>query len=194
MRAQSIFRRLREMDVPIERAKLAAERYGDDHGTPTPAEKLLQEISRAAKKKAVQQFRREYRAWCRANDLPLPVFEYTFAKRTRGREWRLDIAWPDVDGTGGVYLENDGGAWVGGRHTRPKGFIADQEKRNAAVSLGWKPLHCTPQTLYADATLQALHTLLTLDNAQVDAHDRPTDAVDPVGAAAVGVPVNDRAP
>lgn len=160
MKARSIFRRLREMDVPVERAKIAAERYGDDHGVPTPAEKLLQEINRAGKRKAVEQFRREYRVWCRANGLPMPAFEYAFAKIAHRRQWRLDIAWPDVDGSGGVYLENDGGAWVGGRHTRPQGFIADQEKRNAAVRLGWRPLHCTPQTLYADDTLEALRALL----------------------------------
>jgi hypothetical protein len=50
------------------------------------------------------------------------------------RKWRFDFA--HVPSSTAIELE--GGAWSGGRHTRPAGFIADCEKYNAAVMLGWR--------------------------------------------------------
>ena len=82
----------------------------------------------------------EVRALVAQMKLPLPTPEYRFAPP---RRWRFDFCWVEQR----VALEVDGGAWSGGRHTRGKGFLADQEKRNAAVVLGWRVLHCTPQTL-----------------------------------------------
>jgi hypothetical protein len=52
----------------------------------------------------------------------------------------MDFAWVREK----VYLEIDGGAYTGGRHTRGKGFVNDQQKRNRAIILGWRPIHCTP--------------------------------------------------
>jgi very-short-patch-repair endonuclease len=60
------------------------------------------------------------------------------------RLWRFDFAWPALK----IALEVDGGAWSGGRHTRGKGFIADQDKTNAAMSLGWAVFRTTPDRLY----------------------------------------------
>jgi len=40
--------------------------------------------------------------------------------------------------------EIEGGAWTQGRHTRGKGFIADMEKYNCAVLMGWHILRFTP--------------------------------------------------
>jgi hypothetical protein len=36
--------------------------------------------------------------------------------------------------------EVDGGVWTGGRHTRGAGFVADCEKKNSALILGWRVL------------------------------------------------------
>ncbi len=57
------------------------------------------------------------------------------------RKWRADFAIPSAK----LLIEVDGGAWSGGRHTRGSGFIADQEKTNAAACLGYRVLRYTPQ-------------------------------------------------
>jgi len=63
------------------------------------------------------------------------VSEYRFHEV---RRWRFDFAWPDAL----VALEIEGGVWSGGRHTNPKGFIADCEKYNTALSMGWSVIRC----------------------------------------------------
>jgi hypothetical protein len=88
-------------------------------------------------------------ALCLAHGLPEPVAELRFAPP---RRWRFDWSWEPCR----LALEIDGGAWTGGRHTRGKGFIADQEKRNAAVLLGWRVLHCTPQDVKTGAVFGLL--------------------------------------
>lgn len=154
MTAASIRRQLEEMGVPAHRAAVAAQTYGADTARLSPAQKAANRKARALRDAA---FRREFRAWCRANDLPLPVFEFRFHPV---RQWRADIAWPDPD-CGGVLLEIDGGGYQHGRHHRPAGFAEDQLKRNAAIELGFQPLHVTPQTLYSASTLSSLRALLT---------------------------------
>jgi len=72
----------------------------------------------------------------RAIGLPEPVREYRFAPP---RRWRFDLAWPDLM----LAVEVEGGTWVGGRHTRPRGFESDAEKYNAAVMAGWRVLRVT---------------------------------------------------
>ena len=70
--------------------------------------------------------------------LPIPESEFRFHPT---RKFRFDFAWPDHK----LGLEIDGGVWTGGRHTRPKGFIRDQEKTNLAAVEGWQVLRVTPQ-------------------------------------------------
>ena len=50
------------------------------------------------------------------------------------RRWRFDYADPETK----VAVEIDGGAFIGGRHTRGIGFVKDQEKLNTATSMGWR--------------------------------------------------------
>jgi very-short-patch-repair endonuclease len=69
----------------------------------------------------------------RAAKLPAPQQEYRFHPK---RKWRFDFAWPDRM----LALECEGGAWIGGRHTRGGGFIADCEKYNTATLMGWRVL------------------------------------------------------
>jgi hypothetical protein len=52
------------------------------------------------------------------------------------RKWRFDLAWPDRM----LAAEVDGGVWTAGRHTRGAGFVADCEKMNSALLLGWRVL------------------------------------------------------
>jgi hypothetical protein len=72
------------------------------------------------------------------HNLPVPVAEYQFHPE---RRWRFDWAWPEHK----IAVEIEGGIWTGGRHTSPKGFFADMEKKNAAAVLGWRILYITPK-------------------------------------------------
>jgi len=68
------------------------------------------------------------RGWCLADRFER---EYKFHPV---RKWRFDFADPH----GKVAVEIEGGAFSGGRHTRGAGFIADCEKYNAAILMGWR--------------------------------------------------------
>jgi hypothetical protein len=85
--------------------------------------------------------------------IPPPVTEYPFAGN---RRWRFDYAWP-YNGAR-VALEVDGGVWTNGRHVRGRGFIEDQDKRNAATMLGWRVIHTTPDRL--EDAVRCIRTLL----------------------------------
>ena len=61
--------------------------------------------------------------------LPVPVCELPFHPT---RKWRFDVAWPDQR----VAIEIEGGAFIGGRHTRGIGYEKDLEKYAAALLLG----------------------------------------------------------
>jgi hypothetical protein len=93
---------------------------------------------------------------CESSGLPVPVRELRFDKT---RRFRFDYAWPEQR----LAVEIDGGAWSQGRHTRGKGFIEDQRKRNLALLLGWRVLHYTPDRL--DEAVRDLRVLLTGDAA-----------------------------
>lgn len=69
----------------------------------------------------------------KAAKLPEPVREHVFAKP---RRWRFDFAWPSFK----LAVEVEGAIFVGGRHNRPMGMMADMEKYNVAALLGWKVL------------------------------------------------------
>lgn len=67
------------------------------------------------------------------------------------RRWRFDFAWVDRK----LAVEVEGGAWVGGRHGRGKGFTADLEKYVAAQLDGWAVIRIGPQQI-EDGTALAL--------------------------------------
>lgn len=81
--------------------------------------------------------------------VPLPEPEHRFHP---SRKWRMDYAWPDH----GIALEVEGGVWTRGRHTRPKGFLRDVEKYNAAAVDGWRILRCTPDELCTERTVELI--------------------------------------
>jgi len=80
--------------------------------------------------------------WCRASRVPEPELEFVFASP---RKWRFDYAWPR--GSRLLALEQEGAAWLTGRHTRGKGFEADCEKYAEAAILGWTVLRATPEQI-----------------------------------------------
>jgi len=55
--------------------------------------------------------------------------------------WRFDFACPELQ----IAMEIEGGAWVGGRHTRGAGFERDLEKYDRACRLGWWVYRCNPR-------------------------------------------------
>jgi very-short-patch-repair endonuclease len=57
------------------------------------------------------------------------------------RRWRFDAAFPERK----IAIEIDGGAFIGGRHTRGTGFRKDCEKLNAAALLGWRVFRFLPE-------------------------------------------------
>ncbi len=89
----------------------------------------------------------------KAAKLPAPTPEYRFHAV---RKWRLDLAWPEHK----VYVEVDGGTWVGGRHNRGKGYEADCEKLNTAAVEGWRGLRVTTAMVKDGRALGAVEQLL----------------------------------
>jgi very-short-patch-repair endonuclease len=77
---------------------------------------------------------------CALAGLPAPVAEYRFHPT---RKWRLDWCWP----TEKVALEVEGGAWIGGRHTRGAGYLKDCEKYNELACAGYRLLRVTPKEI-----------------------------------------------
>ena len=92
----------------------------------------------------------------RAADLPQPIAEYKFHPK---RRWRFDFAWPDHM----LAVELEGGVWAGGRHTRGAGFVADCDKYNAAVVLGWRVLRFTTSHIEDfDAVIYPIRAILKI--------------------------------
>jgi very-short-patch-repair endonuclease len=85
--------------------------------------------------------------------IPAPVAEYKFHPI---RKWRMDFAWLDQK----VFLEIDGGLWIGGRHTRPGAMLKSWEKENAAAVQGWRVLRCQPRDCTKPATINAIKAAL----------------------------------
>ena len=64
-------------------------------------------------------------------EIPTPVREHAFHP---SRKWRFDFAWPEKRFA--VEIEGSGPGGTG-RHQRPAGYLADAEKYEAAMLLGW---------------------------------------------------------
>lgn len=76
------------------------------------------------------------------------------------RKWRFDFALPDHL----IAVEVEGGAWTNGRHTRGKGFIADLEKYEEAMRLGWNVYRCSPEMVKNGRALETIEILMRLHN------------------------------
>ncbi|MCM0721187.1 endonuclease domain-containing protein [Parabacteroides sp. W1-Q-101] len=75
------------------------------------------------------------------------VAEYRFHP---GRDWRFDFAIPSRR----VAVEVEGGAFNGGRHIRPEGYLRDMEKYNEAAVSGWCVIRVLPGELLMLKTLR----------------------------------------
>ena len=72
------------------------------------------------------------------------------------RKWRFDYAIVSLK----IAIEVDGAVWVGGRHNRPAGYIADMEKLNTAASMGWLVLRITTDDRFASKTNELIKQTL----------------------------------
>ena len=88
-------------------------------------------------------------AQCALAGLPAPVREHRFHAT---RRWRFDWAWPSPR----VAVEQEGGAWAQGRHTRGSGFAKDIEKYGEAFALGWRVLRVQPVDIATGKAVQWL--------------------------------------
>jgi len=72
------------------------------------------------------------------------------------RRWLLDFAWPQYK----VAVEVEGGTWIGGRHTRPKGYAADCEKYNEATLQGWSVYRFTRDSVLDGRAVEVIREAL----------------------------------
>lgn len=98
---------------------------------------------------------------CAAKGLPMPVREFHFHPT---RKWRWDWAWPDHK----LALEEDGGIYTRGKHSRGSGIAKDHEKRNAATALGWRYLLVQPRDLCRPSTANLIAEALGAIRASQD--------------------------
>jgi hypothetical protein len=68
------------------------------------------------------------------------------------RRWRFDYAWPAQR----IALEIEGGAWIGGRHVRGRGYESDCEKYSTAAADGWCVIRATPRMIQDGRALALL--------------------------------------
>lgn len=72
------------------------------------------------------------------------------------RDWRFDVALPELR----LAIEVEGGAFVGGRHTRGPGFEMDIRKYDAGMRLGWTIYRCTPATIKDGTAARTISVLV----------------------------------
>ena len=68
------------------------------------------------------------------------------------RKWRFDYAIIELK----IAVEVDGAVWVGGRHNRAAGYVADMEKLNTAASMGWLVLRITTDDRFCTKTMNLI--------------------------------------
>jgi very-short-patch-repair endonuclease len=76
------------------------------------------------------------------------------------RKWRFDFANPTLK----IAIEQEGGIWTGGRHTRGIGFLKDIEKYNTATSMGWRILRFSTQQIAKMEYVPFLEALISQDS------------------------------
>ena len=72
------------------------------------------------------------------------------------RKWRFDYACPALM----LAIEQEGGVFSGGRHTRAVGYIGDMEKYSAAAAQGWIVLRFLPQEMLTSKTVDLIRKVI----------------------------------
>lgn len=84
------------------------------------------------------------------------------------RKWRADFAHLPSR----TLIEIEGGIWIRGRHTSPRGFIADAEKYLEATLGGWRVLRLVDQQIKAPTIQRIVAMCLQLPNS-ISSQNRP---------------------
>ena len=90
-----------------------------------------------------------------ATKLPKPETQSLFHPT---RKWRWDFSWNDRM----IAVEIQGGTWIFGRHTRPKGIENDCRKKNEATLLGWKVFEFTTDMVKSGEALETIKKALKM--------------------------------
>jgi very-short-patch-repair endonuclease len=89
--------------------------------------------------------------------------EYRFHPR---RRWRADFHVGDMFSgrpiMRPILVEIDGGAFIGGRHSRGQGVANDAEKQSAAAILGYRVIRATPAQVADGSCLSWIQQALGL--------------------------------
>lgn len=120
-----------------------------------PHLRLLAYITMAKAKQAQTQSSSDFFTTLCRSDLRVEcVKEFRFHPT---RRWRFDYAMPEYK----IAVEVEGGVWIGGRHTSPKGFLGDMEKYNTATAMGWRILRAIPDELISAKMLKMLRGMIS---------------------------------
>ena len=82
-----------------------------------------------------------------------PEREYRFHP---SRRWRFDFAFLEQK----LAVEVEGGTWIQGRHNRGSSIVADLQKYNSAVQLGWRVLRYTTDQVMSGEAIQQVREIL----------------------------------
>lgn len=96
-----------------------------------------------------------FEAWCKSKGFPAPEEEVRFHD---SRRWRFDFGWRGPK----IAVEQEGGVWIQGRHTRGSGYVRDLDKYNAAAVMGWTVIRRTPKQLCTKETESLLRQAFAL--------------------------------
>ena len=72
------------------------------------------------------------------------------------RRWKADF---HIVGTK-ILVEVEGAVWANGRHTRPKGYLGDMEKYNAAAALGYQVYRFSTEQVKSGMTIEKILKLI----------------------------------
>jgi len=101
-------------------------------------------------------FEREYRFCAHYVGLGSGVKERL--KQAGLKDWRFDFALTNYL----IAVEIEGGAWIGGRHTRGAGFSEDLRKYDKAMVLGWSIYRCDVRMVNQGVAINSILNMIKL--------------------------------
>ena len=110
----------------------------------------------------VNEWEEELAAQILLAGLPAPMRQYPFAKNV-GRQYRADFAFMDER----LLVEVNGGAFIGGRHTRGAGYEDDLQRNAIATALGWRVVSVTPSHIKKKFAIEWIKCALGLEELTV---------------------------
>jgi len=114
-------------------------------------EMTVQEFRKAQAKTERERLETELLFQMRAAQLPEPERQFRFGPR-----WIVDFGFPPEQ----VLIEVQGGSWIGGRHTRGKGYADDCRRLHRAQMLGWHMIFVTGDMIQSGEALQMIEEAL----------------------------------